>query len=54
VAEPAIKTRQAPRSWQTHEQQTSHGHTWKWSTHKTQAPPTYTQPIQEWWVMGQK
>ena len=33
-----------------HEQQTSHGRTWKWSTHKAQAPPTCTQPIQE--MMG--
>ena len=37
------------RSWETHEQQTSYRYAWKWSTHKAQAPPTCTQPIQEWW-----
>ena len=38
--------RQAFKSWKIHEQQISHGHTWKWSTHRAQAPPTCTQPIQ--------
>ena len=50
----AVKTKQAPRSWQTHEQQTSYGHIWNWSMYKAQAPPTCTKPIQEWWAMGQR
>jgi len=33
------------------------GHTWKGGTHKTRAPPTCTQPIQDMvrlWVRGKR
>ena len=42
------------RPWQMREQWTSFWRTRKWSMRKTQALPTYTQPIQKWWVMGRR
>ena len=48
--------RRAFRSWQTHEQQTSHGHTWEQSTHKDQhhqlVPSQYK--IGGPWVRGKR